>query len=167
MIPLITFSGYANSGKTTIVEKIIAALQKRGLSVATIKHAGHGYEIGPKGKDSSRYFQAGAVKVVLAGPESLTIHEKIKKTPTLKEICARIQDVDLILAEGFKKEPVPKIEVFRQDISPERLSSADVIAVVSDVPLEEEIPCFNFEEIEQLTDFIINYSDLQKRTTKI
>ncbi|HAA90338.1 MAG: Molybdopterin-guanine dinucleotide biosynthesis protein B [Thermoanaerobacterales bacterium 50_218] len=163
MVPVISFAGYSNSGKTTVIEQLIRVLKERGYRVAAVKHAGHGYEIDLPGKDSYRYFQAGADQVIVVGPSSLTIHERLTEGLGIKDICERIKgEVDLILVEGFKKEPIPKVEVFREDHSPRRLSSEQVIAVVSDTPLEDCLPCFTFGEIEKLADFVISYCKLSK-----
>ncbi|MDH7577768.1 MAG: molybdopterin-guanine dinucleotide biosynthesis protein B [Bacillota bacterium] len=156
MIPVISIVGFSNTGKTLVMRRLIEGLKKRGYRVAAIKHAAHGYDLDHTGKDSWHYCQAGADQVVVSGPESLTIHVRHQKQPTLKEICKRIKGVDLILAEGFKGEPGPKIEVFRKDFSKTRLLlGEDLVAVVSDLPFHEPVPCFSLDEIEALTDFII------------
>ncbi len=140
-----------------VVKRLIEAFKDRGYRVAAIKHAVHGYSIDCPGKDSWHYYQAGADKAVVLGPESLTIHERHRGQLTLREICARIQGVDLILAEGFKGVPGPKIEVIRKDFSQTRLSlGEDLTAVVSDFPIPDNVPRFSPDEIESLTDFIID-----------
>ncbi len=163
MIPVLSFAGYSNSGKTTVVEQLIRTLKGRGYRVAAVKHTGHGYEVDLPGKDSYRFFQAGADQVIVVGPSSLTIHERLGKTLGIEDICERVkEEVDLILVEGFKKEPIPKVEVFRRGYSPRRLPPEQVIAVVSDTLLEDRLPCFTFEEIERLADFVVSYCKLSK-----
>ncbi len=156
MIPFVFIAGYSNSGKTTVVERLVSALKNRGHSVAAIKHAAHGYSIDPPGKDSWRVFQAGADRLVLVGPDSYTVHHRCRRPPALQALLRKIQDVDLILIEGFKSEHGPKVEVYRKDHSTGRLPrSSQIIAVVSDAPMNEQIPCFSFEQTEELTDFIV------------
>jgi molybdopterin-guanine dinucleotide biosynthesis protein MobB len=132
--------GHANTGKTTLIAGLIRALASRGYRVAAIKHAAHGYEIDSRGKDSWRYFQAGANRVLVAGPESLTVHIRHEREPGLAELAGMIGKADLILAEGFKSQPGPKIEVLRRGFSEGRLSlGSDLIAVVSDAPIETAV----------------------------
>ncbi|NPV29613.1 MAG: molybdopterin-guanine dinucleotide biosynthesis protein B [Firmicutes bacterium] len=158
MIPVVSIVGFSSTGKTRLVRKLIEVLKNRGYRVAAIKHAAHGYDLDSTGKDSWHYYQAGADQVLILGPESLTVHTRHRKKPALREVCERIEGVDLVLAEGFKGEPGPKIEVFRKNFSPARLSlGGDLIAVVSDLPLQEAVPCFSPNEVEKLADFIIKH----------
>jgi molybdopterin-guanine dinucleotide biosynthesis protein B len=147
--------GHANTGKTTLIAGIINNLSARGYRLAAIKHAAHGYEIDDRGKDSWQFFQAGANRVVVVGPESLTVHTRHDLEPTLAELADTIRDVDLILVEGFKSQPGPKIEVLRQGFSERRLSlGSDLVAVVSDMRVEKDVPVFRPDEIGPLSDFI-------------
>ena len=155
MIPVVSVVGYADSGKTTVVVAIVNALKKRGYRVAAIKHAPHGYQLDAPGKDSFRYFAAGADKVVLAGPDSLSVQERTETHLSLAQTCAKISGVDFIIAEGFKREPGPKVGVFRQGY--EACATEGLIAAVSDYPLEEVAPCFSFAQMEELADFIVKY----------
>lgn len=158
MVPIISIVGYSNTGKTAILEGLIRILKERGHRVAAVKHAAHGYNIDLPGKDSWRYYEAGADKVVVVGPTSFTIHERCLDQPRLKEIYKEIEGVDFIIVEGFKGEPGPKIEVFQKDCSPARLSlGEDLVAVVSDIPLADNVPCFSFDEVEALADFLVNW----------
>lgn len=156
MIPFVFIAGYSNSGKTTVVERLVRVLKSRGYTIAAIKHAAHGYSVDPPGKDSWRVLQAGADRMVLVGPDSYTVHHRCSKPPALQELILEIRDVDLILVEGFKSEPGPKIEIYRKGHSPGRLPpGSQIIAVVSDAPLAEQAPCFSFEQTEELADFIV------------
>ncbi|HHW42075.1 MAG TPA: molybdopterin-guanine dinucleotide biosynthesis protein B [Syntrophomonadaceae bacterium] len=156
MIPLVQVVGYSNSGKTTLMKKLIAVFKKRGLRVAAVKHAPHGYVVDVPGKDTRHYFEAGADKVMVAGPDSLTLHERIPQPPDLDLIRSRLREVDLILVEGFKSQRGPKIEVLREEPSPERLPlGEDLLAVVSAIPVETSVPRFAPREIEPLADFIL------------
>jgi molybdopterin-guanine dinucleotide biosynthesis protein MobB len=155
MAAVVSVVGHANTGKTTLIAGIINSLAARGYRVAAVKHAAHGYEIDNRGKDSWQFFQAGANRVVVVGPESLTVHTRHDAEPTLAELAGMIEDVDLILAEGFKSQPGPKIEVLRQGFSERRLSlGSDLAAVVSDMPVGNDVPVFRPDKIEPLSDFI-------------
>jgi molybdopterin-guanine dinucleotide biosynthesis protein MobB len=155
MAAVVSVVGHANTGKTTLIAGIINSLAARGYRVGAVKHAAHGYEIDSPGKDSRQFFQAGASRVVVVGPKSLTVHTRLHTEPTLAELAGLIGDVDLILAEGFKSQPGPKIEVLRQGFSERRLSlGSDLVAVVSDMPVGKEVPVFRPDKIEPLSDFI-------------
>lgn len=157
MTTVLSLVGYANSGKTTVMQGLIRILKNRGFKVATIKHAGHGYTADSPGTDSWHYAQAGADKVFIAGPDSMTMHEFYQKEKGLEEILAGINDVDIILVEGFKNEPGLKIEVYRAENSSIRIPKDEaIIGIVSDDPIPEDIPRFAFSELEKLADFIIS-----------
>lgn len=156
MIPVISIVGYSNSGKTTVVEKLVRVLKQRGHRVGVVKHAAHGYEVDVPGKDSRRFYEAGADRIVVAGPRGLTIHERYPQEPTLPEILQKIIDVDLILVEGFKSEPGPKIEVYRAGYSASRLDlGSDLVAVVSDSVEDTKVPCFSPEQAEEIVEYLI------------
>lgn len=156
MVPFVIFVGDSGSGKTTAVEEVIKVLKARGYRVAAVKHAPRGYAVDVKGKDSQRFFEAGADKVIVAGPESMTLHERLSEAPGLKDVVSRIKDVDLIIVEGFKQEAGPKVEVYIPGYSSGRiLPGKDLIAVVSDVHLKEAVPCFTLAQAEQLADFLV------------
>ncbi|MEW5953832.1 MAG: molybdopterin-guanine dinucleotide biosynthesis protein B [Bacillota bacterium] len=159
MIPLIFIAGYSNSGKTTVAGKLIRCLKARGYRVAAIKHAPHGYKSDPEGKDSWRYYEAGADSVAVVGQNSYTLHRRCPRKPGLGDILKEINNVDIIVVEGFKSEPGPKIEVCREGNNQPRLpANSNIVAVVSDKPVEKERPYFAFEQTEELADFIItNY----------
>ena len=155
MIPLIFIAGYSNSGKTTVAERLVRSLKGRGYRVAAIKHAPHGYASDPEGKDSWRYYEAGADSVAVVGPSSYTLHRCCRQRPGLGDILREISDVDIIVVEGFKSEPGPKIEVFREEHSEDRLpANSNIVAVVSDQAMELEVPSFSFEQTNELADFV-------------
>jgi molybdopterin-guanine dinucleotide biosynthesis protein MobB len=156
VIPVISLVGYSNSGKTTVMESLIRILKRRGYKVAAVKHAAHGYTMDPPGTDSWHYAEAGADKVIVVGPASFTMHEFHQDKKSLQDILERIKDVDIVLVEGFKGEPGPKIEIYRQNYSANRIDlGRNLVAVVSDIDLLGEIPCFSFDHLEELADFII------------
>jgi len=154
VIPFVSLAGYSNSGKTTVMASLIQNIKQRGYRVAAVKHAHHGYTTDSPGTDSWQYAQAGADQVVVAGPESLTIHEFFQDEKSLQDVLNKIDNVDIILVEGFKNQPGRKIEIYRQGYSADRVSG-DIMAIVSDVPLTGDLPVFSFDELEELADFII------------
>lgn len=158
MIPVVSLVGYSNSGKTTVIVGLIRILKERACRVAVVKHAAHGYTIDPPGTDSWHYAEAGADQVVIAGPKSFTLHEFYQEEKSLTQIMERIQGVDIVLVEGFKREPGPKIEIYRHDYSPDRIPlTGQLLAIVSDVPIPGTLPCFSFQQLENLADFIVQH----------
>ena len=173
MIPIVSVVGKSNSGKTTLIEKMIGELVRRGYRIATIKHNRHGFEIDHEGKDSWRHKQAGARTTVIASPERVAVVEDVGKDLDIGELVDRyIRDVDIVLSEGFKKNPFPKIEINRSDINQELLCSAtdNLIAVCSDRPLTAaEVPCLDINDIGSLVDLVETrflQSPRHKRTRK-
>jgi len=156
-IPIVSIVGYSGSGKTTLVEKLIPELIRRGLRVATIKHNRHGFEVDHEGKDSWRHRRAGAALTVLASPGNVAVMADTEGDPGLGELGERfIRDVDVILAEGFKKNPYPKIEVFRKSLGKEFLSGDDeaLMAVAGDDPGGLTAPRFDLDDIAGIVDLI-------------
>jgi molybdopterin-guanine dinucleotide biosynthesis adapter protein len=158
MIPIVSIVGKSESGKTTLIEKLIAELARRGWRVATIKHNRHGFEIDHEGKDSWRHRRAGAVATVLASPRQVALIEDVDTDYGLSEIGERyIRNADIILAEGYKGNPHPKIEVFRTDLRRERLCGQEdnLIALAVDRrPFTAEVPCFDRDDAAGLADLI-------------
>ena len=157
MIPIVSIVGKSNSGKTTLIEKIIAELTRRGLRVATIKHNRHGFEIDHEGKDSWRHKQAGAVATVVASPGRVALIEDTPKDYDLVEIRdLYIRNADIVLAEGYKQNPHPKIEVFRSELMRERLCGPgdNLIALAGDQPVSSDVPWFDWNDTAGLSDLI-------------
>jgi len=155
MAHIIGFTGYSDSGKTTVVSRLISILKRRGYRVASIKHAAHGYDMDIPGKDSWHHFTAGADQVMVAGPDSFTIHERLPQPPRLSELIERMAGVDYILVEGFKEEAVHKVEVIREDKDPNPFTRPDeLLAVISDTPIDKGVPCFQLNRLEELADYV-------------
>lgn len=157
MIPILSIVGKSNSGKTTLVEKLIHALTERGYQVATIKHNLHGFDIDHEGKDSWRHKKAGARMTVIASPKKVAVIEDIDRNYEIKELVERyIHDVDIVLVEGFKGNIHPKIEVFRKELKRELMSINDetLLAIASDEPLNSDVPCFDLNDSLGIADFI-------------
>ncbi|HEU17807.1 MAG TPA: molybdopterin-guanine dinucleotide biosynthesis protein B [Deltaproteobacteria bacterium] len=157
MIPLVSIVGKSNSGKTTLVEKLIYELKQRGYKVATIKHNRHGFDIDHEGKDSWRHKTAGARMTVIASPEKVAVIEDVDRDYEIEELVEHyIHDVDIVLVEGFKRNIHPKIEVFRKELKRELMSINDesLLAVASDQPLDIDVPCFDINDSRTIADFI-------------
>jgi len=158
MVPIVSIVGKSDSGKTTLIEKLVPELVRRGYRVATVKHDIHGFEVDREGKDSWRHKQAGAHTVVISSPAKLALIRDVDHDAHLAELRDKyIQDVDLILSEGFKKNNQPKIEVFRKEVHRELLCTQEdnLLAIASNQPFDIGVPCFDLNDIRGLTDLIV------------
>ena len=155
-IPIISVVGKSQSGKTTLLEKIIPELKKRNYRVATIKHHAHsGFEIDQPGKDTWRHAQAGSDHVLIIAPDKVASIRKVERAPTLDEIVADIQDIDIILTDGYRNAGKPLIEVIRSTRSSIPIcASEELIAIVTDVKLDTDVPLFGLDDIQLLVDLI-------------
>jgi cyclic pyranopterin phosphate synthase len=153
-IPVIAFAAWSGTGKTTLIEKLVAALKARGLRVAVVKHDAHRFEIDRAGKDSWRFTQAGADVVLISSPEKTAM--VAQRPATLRELLGSVRDVDLILVEGYKNEDLPQIGVSRAatgkglPADPSRY-----LAVVTDEPIKTDRPVFAPDDIGAITRFIL------------
>jgi molybdopterin-guanine dinucleotide biosynthesis adapter protein len=156
IIPLVTVIGKSGCGKTTLMEKLVAELKRRGYRLATIKHHSHrGFDIDKPGKDSWRFARAGSDHVIIASPDKIASYRKIESELSLDEISATISDVDLILVEGYKQAEKPTLEVVRAENSRELVGSREQrFAVAADFPLELGIPQFGLDDVEGIADLI-------------
>jgi molybdopterin-guanine dinucleotide biosynthesis protein B len=130
---------------------------QRGYRVATIKHHGKDFQIDHEGKDSWRHKQAGASTVIISSPHKVALIEDVSQDLSLEDLATRfIQGTDIIIAEGFKRDKHPKIEVFRKGVHSEPLAPQlqNVIAVVSDCPLSLDIPCMDPNDIKRIANVI-------------
>ena len=160
-------AGYSGSGKTTLLEELIPQFTARGLTVSVIKHAHHGFDIDRPGKDSYRHREAGASEVLLSCNDRWALmHERRDGSDvTLDELLARLAPCDLVLVEGFKQEPIPKLEVWRPEngkppLFPER---SDIVAVASNVTLATSLPELALDDVAAIADFVMNTLQLQER----
>ncbi len=154
--PVICIVGRSGSGKTTLLEKLIHELKRRGFRVGTVKHHSHaGIEIDRPGKDTWRHAQAGSDHVVIAAPDRVASIRRVDREPTLEEITATMRDVDVILAEGYKRTGQIKIEVVRAARSCEPLCTPDeLLALVTDVEIAYDVPRFELEDAPGLADLV-------------
>jgi len=154
-IPIVSFVGKSGVGKTTALERIIAALKERGYRVGTVKHDTHGFEIDKPGKDSWRHAQAGSDAVVISGPQRMALIRRVAAEMTLDEIVTLMGDVDIVLTEGYKRGDKPKIEVTRRERSTELLCNAEeLIGVMSDYPVDVPVPQFALEDAAGVVDLL-------------
>jgi molybdopterin-guanine dinucleotide biosynthesis protein B len=147
----------SNSGKTSLIEKVVRILKARGLRTAVIKHASAGFDLDKPGKDSWRFQQAGADAVILSGPGSMALMRTIDHELSERELELLAGDVDLVIYEGFKERATNKIEVFRQGISGDRpltLDDPTFCALVSDKPFMVAVPFFDLNDADGIADFI-------------
>lgn len=158
MTHILSIVGKSNSGKTTLIEKLIPLLSGRGYRVATIKHNRHGFEIDHEGKDSWRHKRAGAVATVIASPRRVAVIEDSDRDYDIQELADRfIHDVDIILVEGFKENPFPKIEVSLAAANHSLMCAKDgtLLAVASDRPLDDmNVPCYDINDVTSMADLI-------------
>jgi molybdopterin-guanine dinucleotide biosynthesis protein B len=157
MVPILSIVGRSNTGKTTLIEKLIPELTRRGYRVATIKHNIHGFDIDHEGKDSWRHKKAGACMTVIASPHRVAVIEDSDRDYELAELRDRyIRNADIILSEGFKVNPHPKIEVVRAELRHEPVCTKEdnLIAVAADRPVDRGVPCLDINDITGLADLI-------------
>jgi molybdopterin-guanine dinucleotide biosynthesis adapter protein len=130
--------GWSGSGKTTLLTALLRLLKARGQTVSTVKHTHHGFDMDRPGKDTFRHREAGAQEVLVASGERWALlHELNGPEPRLPELLARMQPVDLVLVEGFKTHPFPKLEVYRPALGKPPIwhTEPDIVAVAADAPL--------------------------------
>jgi molybdopterin-guanine dinucleotide biosynthesis protein B len=156
---ILCFAGRSNSGKTTLIERVIPALTRAGYRVATVKHAGHGFELDTEGKDSWRHKQAGASAVVVLSKGSMAMFADVSEEMKVEEVRDKFLDsqIDLIIAEGWKSEGYPKIAVVREELSELNTSLDGLMAIVSMKPITASVPCFDRDDIEGIANLIIQH----------
>ena len=156
MPPVLSIVGKSNSGKTTLIEKIIPELKRRGYRVGIVKHAHHGFEMDQQGKDSHRHQKAGADAVMVASPGQIGMVKKFS-SECLDDLVPFFSDMDILISEGFKRDKAPKIEVFRKEshAEPACLTDETLMALVSNTPLPVSVPQFALDDIDGLTEFIV------------
>jgi len=152
-------TGWKNSGKTGLVERLVTEFTTRGLRVSTIKHAHHVFDVDQPGTDSHRHRQAGASEVLLASGRRVALMQELRGAdePKLAELLVRLSPVDLVLIEGYKREAHPKIEAHRASTGNPLIAPDDdtVRAVASDSELPLDRPVFDLDDTGAIADFIL------------
>ena len=156
-IPIVSFVGRSNSGKTTLIERVIPELVLAGYRVATIKHAGHGFDLDTEGKDSWRHKRAGASAVIVVSKGSLAMFADVSSEIRVDELRDRFLDdtMDLIIAEGWKSGGFPKVVVIRDELGEVPVSPEGLLAVVTDKPIDVAVPVVHPDDIKGLTELLI------------
>ena len=158
-------AGWSGSGKTTLIEQLVPRFVKRGLKVSLVKHAHHRFDIDRPGKDSYRHREAGCTEVaVVSGKRWVIMHElREEPEPTLDEQIRHMSPCDLLLVEGYKFHPIPKLEVWRKDNAKPLLHPGDrhIVAIASDDALDTRLPRFDLNDHDAIGDFILTFSGLK------
>jgi molybdopterin-guanine dinucleotide biosynthesis protein B len=157
---IIGLAGWSGSGKTTLLTKVIPRLAARGKRVSTLKHAHHAFDVDRPGKDSFEHRSAGATEVlVVSGNRWALMHElRGAPEPELPTLLAKLSDVDLVLVEGFKREPFPKLEIYRAENGKPPLHPDDrwIVAVASDTPLPQaKVPVVDLNDVDAIADLLL------------
>ena len=155
------FAGYSGSGKTTLIEQLIPLFVRKGLAVSLIKHAHHEFDIDQPGKDSYRHRAAGCGEVLVAGAQRWALMHELRgqPEPDLDQLVSHLTPCDLVLVEGFKKEPIPKLEIHRAGNQKPLLFPEDayIVAVATDTPVITELPQLDINHPQKVADFILHY----------
>ena len=153
------FSGYSGSGKTTLIEKLIPIFAGEGARVSVIKHAHHGFDLDRPGKDSWRHRQAGAGEVLVAsGARWALLHECLNgESAGLADHLSRLSPCDIVFVEGFKRDPIPGIEVHREGRPRLMPQAPNVVAVASDAEIKTDLPLFPLDRADLIAAFIKRY----------
>jgi len=161
-VKVVSFVAKSGTGKTTLLEKVIAHLKERGYRVGVIKHDAHRFDIDHPGKDSYRLTAAGADTMLISSSEKLALVKKQVESQTIEELLTSyFTDVDIVLTEGFKKSSMPKIELHRKERSATLLCRGEeydstLVAVASDEQLELDVPVLDLNDARTVADFIEN-----------
>jgi molybdopterin-guanine dinucleotide biosynthesis adapter protein len=160
---ILSIVGKSEAGKTTLIEKMLPCLVRRGIKVGTIKHDVHGFTMDREGKDSYRHKQAGAHTTVISSPKKIGMVRDADHDHAIKEIVdLYLKDMNLVLTEGYKRESWPKLEVHRRELKRSLIAKPEegLIAVASDEELDVNAPVFGLDDVEQISDFLISYFKL-------
>jgi molybdopterin-guanine dinucleotide biosynthesis adapter protein len=153
--------GWSGSGKTTLLTALLPLLRAEGLTVSTVKHAHRGFDMDRPGKDTYRHRAAGAHEVlVTAGTRWALLHEVVGQEPALPELLTRLDPVDLVLVEGFKTHPFPKLEVYRPSLGkpPIWAEQPDVVAVAADAPIDCDRTRLPLNDVAAIATWVLGFS---------
>jgi molybdopterin-guanine dinucleotide biosynthesis adapter protein len=160
---IIGLAGWSGSGKTTLLAKVIPRLVARGLEVSTLKHAHHGFDVDQPGKDSHTHRMAGAAEVLVSSAKRWALVHELRgeAEPALRALLEKLSPVDLVLVEGYKREPHPKLEVYRASVGKPLMHPDDpaIVAIASDAPLSAaRVPVVDIDDIERVADLLIRHA---------
>ena len=159
------FAGWSGSGKTTLIEQLIPRFVKRGLRVSLIKHAHHTFDVDQPGKDSYRHRHAGATEVLVTSSRRWVLMHELRGAhePAFDEQIRHLAPCDLLLVEGFKHAPIPKLEVWRAATGEGLLHPNDphIIAVASDEKVDTKLPLLDLNDVDGIAQFIVTKLELK------
>jgi molybdopterin-guanine dinucleotide biosynthesis adapter protein len=163
---VIGIAGYSGSGKTTLIERVVPVLVGEGLRVALIKHAHHEFDVDQPGKDSYRHRHAGCAEVLVSSSKRWALMHELRGAaePSLQEQLKHLSPCDLVIVEGYKSEPIAKIEVHRRASHTPLLHPDDphVVAVATDEPLDTELPQLDVDDPEEVARFVLQHLGLDR-----
>jgi molybdopterin-guanine dinucleotide biosynthesis protein B len=163
---ILGIAGYSGSGKTTLIEKVIPLLVADGVRVSLIKHAHHEFDVDQPGKDSYRHRHAGCAEVLVSSSKRWALMHELRGAaePTLHEQIRHLSPCDLVIVEGYKSEPIPKIEVHRRATHTPLLypEDASVVAIATDEPLDTPLPQLDVDDAAGVSRFIIRHLGLHR-----
>jgi len=158
------FAGWSGSGKTTLIEKLIPRFTAHGLRVSLIKHAHHRFDVDQPGKDSYRHRHAGCTEVLVSSSRRWALMHELhgREEPRLDDHLRRMSPCDLLLVEGYKREPIPKLEVYRASVGEAMLHAEDsnIVAIASDQRLETALPQFQLDDVDGISGFVLRHIGL-------
>jgi molybdopterin-guanine dinucleotide biosynthesis protein B len=160
---IIGLAGWSGSGKTTLITKVLPVLIARGLRVSTLKHAHHGFDLDKPGKDSFMHRASGATEVIISSERRWAVLHELRGEEewNLPALLSKASPVDLLLVEGFKREPFPKLEIFRRENGKPLLHPEDahIIAIASDAPVPgAKVPVIDLNQIEDVADILLKHA---------
>ena len=159
----IGIAGWSGAGKTTLIRRLIPELNRRGLEVSTIKHAHHGFDVDQPGKDSFEHRAAGASEVLVASSSRIALMRELRGAPepSLAELLRMLAPVDLVLIEGFKRDPVAKIEVFREANGKPPLYPEDphIVALASDGAPPPGLPHAPLDDVSAIAELVLEHAE--------
>jgi molybdopterin-guanine dinucleotide biosynthesis protein MobB len=161
---VISIVGKSDTGKTTLIEKLVPCFVSRGLRVGSIKHDAHSFEIDREGKDSYRHKKAGTTATIISSPAQIAMVREADHDHSIAELVeAYLTDLDVVLTEGYKRESWPKVEVHRKALARPLLATPDegLLAVATDEKLDVPVPQFGLDEAEAIVQFLVERFQLR------
>jgi molybdopterin-guanine dinucleotide biosynthesis protein B len=160
---IIGLAGWSGAGKTTLVAKLIPSITARGLTVSTLKHAHHAFDVDQPGKDSYMHRMAGATEVLVSSQNRFALMRELRGAPelALPELLAKLTPVDLVIIEGYKRDPHPKLEVHRASVGKPLIHPDDphVVAIASDVALPQaRVPRVSLDDTDAIIDILLKHA---------
>ena len=159
------FAGWSGSGKTTLIEQLIPNFVGRGLRVSLIKHAHHTFDVDQPGKDSYRHRHAGASEILVTSSRRWVLMHELRgaQEPSFEEQVKRVSPCDLLIVEGFKHAPIPKLEVWRKETGEGLLHPNDphIVAVASDAKVDTKLPLLDLNDVDAIAAFIVKKLELK------